>query len=176
MGLRIFEQGCAPVSQQRTQGAPPRLGHGGRSAYAATTKKVMQNSLRLVIRMVCKKYPVGGLVRQGLVAQPARRGFKSLAGPRGNLYTAHGDRNAETRAKLAAGSGPGVGVAAEPVMNVERGKAKTCPADHAACRMKQYSRIESAGKAHQDRLPWPGVTGKAGGYRLRDGFSGWLVP
>jgi hypothetical protein len=132
----------------------------------------MQNGFRLIIRMVRQENPVGRLVRQGLVSNPARRSFKAFAGPYGDLYRKDGDRDAKATADFAAGIGPGVGVTAKTVMNMKCGKTKICVIDQTVCRVQQYRGIQSTGKAHIDRLTWPGMAGKAGGYRLHDNLSG----
>jgi hypothetical protein len=136
----------------------------------------MQNGFRLIIRMVREENPVGRLVGQGLVSNPARRSFKSFAGPQGDRYPKDGDRDAKAAADFAAGIGPGVGLTAKAVMNMKRRKAQARVTDQAICRVQQYRGIEPAGKAHGDRLTWPGTAGKAGGYRLHNDLSGWLVP
>jgi len=61
-------------------------------------------------------------------------------------------------------------------MNMKRGKVEAHVSGQAAGRMQQHRGIQAAGKAHGDGGAGPDVAGKAGGERLRDRLSGWLVP
>ena len=61
-------------------------------------------------------------------------------------------------------------------MNMKCGKLQTCVPCQTTCGMQQHSRIHSAGKTHSDAITRADMAGKAGGYRLHDGLSGWLVP
>jgi hypothetical protein len=131
----------------------------------------MQNGFGLIVRMVRQQNPIGRLVCQGLVAQPARRCFDPLTGPCGHFHSNDGYRNAKRRADLSARICPIIGVTAETVMYVERGKTQACISCMTTHGMEQNRGIEPSGKAHGDSLTRPDMAGKAGGYRLHYSIS-----
>ena len=84
------------------------------------------------------------MLGQRFVAQPARRGFDSLARPCGNLYPPHDQGYAKLFTNPSARVGPRISIRAEAVMDMKRGKAQACVGGMVIRGMKQNGGIESA--------------------------------
>ena len=83
MNPGVVLQSISREAQQRTQHAPVQFRHRSRAAYARATQQVVQYGFRLIIGMMGQQNPVGGMIRQRLVAySPSRRfnTFSSLIG------------------------------------------------------------------------------------------------
>src|SRR6185437_188602 len=102
------------------------LRHGRDPGQTATTKKLQENSLELVIRMMRGQQDLAGskMGFEQRVARRARRGFEGLSATAGDLRSKNPQRHLQLASQAAAVGAPQPGVGMQTVIDVDRAQAR----------------------------------------------------
>ena len=133
MVFRIRKQSGAPETQEGSHQASAHLRHRRRTTHSGTTQQIVQHGFRLVVGVVSKKNPVGGMLVESLVANTARCSFHAFPAATRYIDPNHSKRNALRPTDTGAGSGPSIGIRTEPMMNVKRRQIATDTLHHPIC-------------------------------------------
>ena len=151
MRFRIIENLLPRAVQQRAQEiggrhAPAKQGllrlaqerHGACATHSSPAQQLQQQGLRLIVGVVRERHKIAGLAGKCRMAQLARRRFDSVRAQRRNIHALDVQGNKVSRAKIGAKVYPLIGVWADTVMDMQRGKLPGKAGSELVQQMQQY--------------------------------------
>src|SRR5207237_9800276 len=122
--------------------------HAARAAQPGTAQQVHEHGFGLVIELVRKRNHVAFCFLKNSITGFACCRLEAFAALF-DFHAMHRDGDAPGLAELLAEGGPGVGVGAQAMVDVDRGDTAAILEE-----MKQDDGIDAAGKRYRDCLPW----------------------